>query len=220
MQTTLEFLKALKHNNNRDWFAANKEMYQASLDEVKAFLGKLSSQMNNHDHIEGAGKIHRIYRDVRFSANKAPYKTGWGGSFRRATAQLRGGYYFHIEPANTFIAGGFFGPNPKDLLHIRKQIAQDPGVLRAILNSKPFKNYFGTLKGQQVKTAPKGFAKDDPDIDLLRFKQFMVQHHFDDKEVQAAGFYKSMSSGFQKMRPFFDYMTSILTTDLNGISLV
>lgn len=220
MQKTIEFLKKLKQNNNRDWFAANKESYQASLDEVKAFVGKLNEQMNTHDHIDGTGKIFRIYRDVRFSEDKTPYKVSWSGSFRRATAHLRGGYYFHLESGNTFIAGGFFGPNAQDLLHIRKQIAQDPDPLRDILNAKSFKNYFGTMTGEQVKTAPKGFSKDDPAIDLLRFKQFVIKHYFKDEEVLAPGFHKFMSSGFQKMRPFFDYMTGILTTDLNGIPLV
>ncbi len=199
---------------------ANKEWYQASLEDMKEFVDKASEQMNSHDHIEGHGKIYRIYRDVRFSNDKTPYKGSWSGSFRRATTSLRGGYYFHLEPGNTFIAGGFFGPNAQDLLHIRKQIAQEPEPLRSILNSKHFKSYFGELTGDQVKTAPKGFSKEDPTIDLLRFKQFIIKHEFSDKEVVAADFYKSMSSGFKNMRPFLDYMTGILTTDLNGISLV
>lgn len=220
MQKTIKFLKELKSNNNRDWFTANKEQYQASMDEVKAFVACLNEQMNTHDQIEGTAKIYRIYRDVRFSTDKIPYKVSWNGSFRRATAHLRGGYYFHLEPGNTFIAGGFFGPNPQDLLHIRKQIAQEPEPLRAILNAKSFKNYFGTLTGEQVKTAPKGFSKDDPDLDLLRFKQFIIRHSFTDQQILAPGFDKTMSSGFQKMRPFFDYMSGILTTDLNGIPLV
>ena len=133
---------------------------------------------------------------------------------------MRGGYYFHLEPGKTYIAGGFFGPNAQDLLHIRKQVAQDPESLRAVLDSKSFKSYFGTLIGDQVKTAPKGFSKEDPSIDLLRFKQFIVKRHFSDQEVLAPGFHKSMSAGFQKMRPFLDCMSEILTTDLNGISLL
>ena len=220
MQKTLDFLRALKSNNNREWFLANKEWYQASLEEVKEFMDKVSGQMNGHDHIEGNGKIYRIYRDIRFSNDKTPYKGSWSGSFRRATAHLRGGYYFHLEPDNTYVAGGFFGPNAQDLLHIRKQIAQEPEPLRTILDSKFFKGYFGSLSGNQVKTAPKGFSKEDPAIDLLKFKQFIVKHGFSDKEVVAVDFYKSMSIGFKNMRPFLDFMTGILTTDLNGISLV
>ncbi len=219
MENTLAFLKKIKDNNNREWFIKHKPQYDQALEEVKNFKNALLVEMNKHDLIEGQGKVYRIYRDVRFSKDKTPYKSSWSGGFKRATSELRGGYYFHIEPDNTFIAGGFFGPNSQDLRHIRKQIAADSAPLRKILNSKAFINYFHELSGDQVKTTPKGFAKEDVNIDLLRFKQFIIRHQFSDEEVKSKSFHQSMANGFKNMRPFFDYMSNILTTDLNGTPL-
>ena len=187
------------------------------------FADALLTEMKKHDDIEtvsGKKSLHRIYRDVRFSKNKLPYKTNWSGSFRRATNALRGGYYYHLEPGNSFIAGGFWGPNPADLKHIRKHIDQDDKEVRAIIDSVETKSFFGNLVGEQVKTAPKGFAVDHPAIDLLRYKQFIFMHSYTDREVFKKDFHITMSDGFQKLRPFFNVMTEILTTDLNGISLI
>ena len=116
--------------------------------------------------------------------------------------------------------GGFFNPNAQDLLHIRNQLSQDGDFLREVIDSKKFKNFFGELGGEQLKTAPRGFEKDHPDIDLLRYKQFIIRHDFTLAEATKSDFPKKMSEAFQKMRPFFDCMTEILTTDLNGISLI
>lgn len=220
MKTTFQFLKKVKANNNREWFQENKPLYDSALEEMKSFMGEVLAEMEKHDQIEGKGKLFRIYRDVRFSKDKSPYKSNWSGSFKRATNSLRGGYYFRIEPGNTMIAGGFFNPNSADLLHIRKQISIDPDPLRKVLNQKAFKTYFGELRGEQVKTTPKGFDKEDPALDLLKFKQFIVRHQFTDKEVLDPGFARQLAKGFQKMRPYFDYMTDILITDLNGLSRV
>ena len=118
------------------------------------------------------------------------------------------------------IAGGFWGPNKDDLLHIRKQISQDPVPLREVINSQKFKNTFGAIEGEQLKTSPKSFDKEDPSIDLLRYKQFILRRDFSETQVLSPDFAKTVSDGFHQMRPFFDYMTDILTTDLNGMSLV
>ena len=115
--------------------------------------------------------------------------------------------------------GGFFGPNKEDLLHIRRHIAQDADPLRDIINSNHFKEFFGTLNGSQLKTAPRGFDKDHPEIDLLRYKQLILRHDFTREEVSNSDFPKIASSAFLQMRPFLDYMSEILTTDLNGQSL-
>lgn len=222
LSPTIEFLQKLVKNNNREWFKDNRALYERSHKNIIEFADRLLELMQKHDHIEtpsGKKSLFRIYRDTRFSKDKTPYKDNWGGGFRRATQELRGGYYFQVQPGNSFIAGGFWGPNPQDLLHIRKQIAQDPEPLRAILDSKTFKDYFSELGGDRVKTAPKGFSKEDPAIDLLRHKQFVVRHYFTDKEVLHHDFLSKVSSGFQQMRPFFDCMSEILTTDLNGTPL-
>ena len=221
--SNFEFLKLVKKNNNRDWFAAHKERYLLELSQIEAFVDALLLEMNRHDVIEtpsGKKSLHRIYRDTRFSKDKTPYKTHWGGGFKRATNKRRGGYYFHIEPGNTFVAGGFWDPEPTDLKRIRDEFSYDAAPVRKIFKSKPFISTFGSLEGEQLKTAPKGFDADNPAIDLIRYKQFFLMHRFSDKEVFADDFFKQVNDTFKKMRPFFDYMTEVLTTDVNGISTV
>lgn len=217
------FLKLLKKNNNRDWFNAHKDTYLQELAQIETFADALLHRMNQHDVIEtpsGKKSLHRIYRDTRFSKDKIPYKNNWSGSFSRATKLRRGGYYFHLEPGNSFIAGGFWGPSPEDLKRIRDEMAYDPLPLRKILKSKAFVSTFGKLQGEQIKTTPKGFDANDPAIDLLRFKQFTVMRRFTDKQVLGPDFLKEADQTFKHMRPFFDYMSEILTTDVNGISTV
>lgn len=223
LSPVFDFLTELKNNNDRSWFNDHKDRYEKAHKSMIHFAEALLAEMQTHDNIStisGKKSLYRIYRDVRFSKNKMPYKSSWSGSFKRATASLRGGYYYHLEPGNSFLAGGFFNPNPADLKHIRNQITQDDGSLREVLASEPLKSYFGGLGGNQVKTAPKGFTKDDPAIDLLRYKQFVMTHHFSDREVLSKDFHLKLSDGFRKLRPFFDLMSDYLTTDLNGASTV
>lgn len=218
-EATFTFLKNLKENNNKDWFDANKSEYQKQFESMIFFADGLLQRMNTHDVIEtssGKKSLHRIYRDTRFSKEKTPYKNNWSGGFSRATKERRGGYYYHIEPGNTFVAGGFFGPNAEDLKRIRDEISRDSSELRGILSSKEFKTNFGTLEGDQLKTAPKGFSVDDEAIDLLRFKQFLLIKKFKDKEVLDPTFIDEANHAFKNMRAFFDYMSEILTTDGNG----
>ncbi len=217
-----EFLSSLKKNNNRDWFNANKDRYLKELSFIEQFADALLAELNKEDVIEtpsGKKSLHRIYRDIRFSKEKTPYKTNWSGSFRRATKQRRGGYYFHLEQGNSFIAGGFWGPNPEDLKRVRDDIAYDATPLRKILKSKSFVSTFGKLQGEQVKTTPKGYDSDNEGIDLLRYKQFLVKRNFSDKEVMSDTFLKEAAQTFRHMRPFFDYMSEVLTTDMNGLEL-
>jgi len=222
-KANFEFLNKLKKNNNRDWFNTNKTEYLNQYENTIAFADSLLDEMNKHDNIEtptGKKSLFRIYRDVRFSKDKSPYKTHWAGGFRRATKQLRGGYYFHLEQGNTLVGGGFWSPNKDDLLRIREDIAADASGLRKVLKSKSFKETFGSLEGEQLKTCPKGFDKEHPDVDLLRYKQFIISKKFTDKEVLSPDFHKKVSDTFKKMRPFFDYMSESVTTDLNGESIV
>jgi uncharacterized protein (TIGR02453 family) len=187
------------------------------------FADQLLMEMNKHDLIStplGKKSLFRIYRDVRFGKDKTPYKTNWGGFFKRATNELRGGYYYEVGINGAFVMGGFFGPNSSDLLHIRNQLAQNADPLRDILESSVFKSFFGELKGSQLKTSPRGFEKDHPDIDLLRYKQFMVRHDFAGEEIMSEQFPEIVSNAFSQMRPFFDVMSEMLTTDLNGESLL
>jgi uncharacterized protein (TIGR02453 family) len=215
-----DFFKTLKKNNNREWFNAHKTVFLAEQDLIAVFAEALLQELSEHDEIEtpsGKKSLFRIYRDTRFSNNKTPYKTNWSGYFKRATKYKRGGYYFHLEPGNSFVAGGFWSPNPADLKRIREDIAFDDAPLRKIIKSRSFVSTFGALTGEQVATAPKGFPKDHEAIDLLRYKQFLLIKRFSDQEVLSEGFLKAASQAFKNMRPFFDYMSEVLATDSNGI---
>lgn len=221
--SNLDFLLTLEKNNNRDWFTENKQRYEKEHADVINFADALLAKMNEHDTIEtpsGKKSLYRIYRDVRFSKDKSPYKTHWSGGFSRATKQLRGGYYFHIQPnGQSFIGGGFWQPNKEDIQRIREEIATDASEMRDILADPAFVNTFGELQGEQLKTAPKGFDKEHPAVDLLRYKQFIFGRNFSDKEVTSPDFLDIANDTFKKMRPFFDYMSDVLTTDVNGTPL-
>jgi len=219
---SFNFLKDLSKNNNRDWFNKHKDRYQAEHEKILAFAEDLLERMRAHDEIENASAkkvLHRIYKDVRFAKDKSPYKTHWSGSFKRATKQRRGGYHFHIEPGNTYIAGGFFGPEVSDLKRIREDIVRNHKQWRKLLENKKSKEFFGPLRGEKLLTTPKGFDKDHPAIDLLRHKSFYLKHNFTDKEVLSEDFVETLNRAFKNLRPFFDYMSDVLTTDLNGESI-
>ena len=178
---TFDFLSALKENNHRDWFQAHKDTYQEAHENMIDFAAELYAAMQKHDHLvdsNGKKALHRIYRDIRFSKDKTPYKKNLSGSFKRATAALRGGYYFHIEPGNCFIGGGFWGPNSGDLKQIRAHIDAEPERLREVLEAQDFIQYFGKLEGEQLKTAPKGYERDHAAIDLLRYLLFLLYKRF------------------------------------------
>lgn len=215
------FFKKLEKNNNRDWFNENKPEFKALEKDVKAFYNNVLEGLNIHDDIDKL-KMFRIYRDVRFSKNKLPYKTHFSGSFHRTKPKLRGGYYVQIKPNNeSFIATGFWEPAKEDLLRIRKEFEMDDSEIRAILSDKKFSAIWGdTFVGDEVKTAPKGFSKEHASIDLIRKKQFIFTKKFSDKEVLSSSFIEDINKSFKAIRPFFDYMSDVLTTDLNGESLI
>ncbi|MFA7444775.1 MAG: DUF2461 domain-containing protein [Flavobacteriaceae bacterium] len=216
MKKAFEFLKQVRENNNREWFAQHKPTYEAIVKENKLFFNQVYSEFQKHDSLDGI-HIFRIYKDVRFSKDKLPYKTHFGASFSRTKPLLRGGYYVHLEPENSFVGGGFWAPNNEDLLRIRKEFEMDTTEIQKITSGKTFVNYFGELQGEDgVKTAPKGFDKNHPAIDLIKKKQYVVMRKFSDKEVFSADFQKEIIATFLAMRPLFDYMSEVLTTDLNG----
>ena len=220
--STFTFLKNIKKHNNRNWFNANKSIYVEQHEAVIHFADALIEQMNKYDKIEtpsGKKAVFRIYRDVRFSKDKSPYKTHFGMHMSRATKLLRGGYYFHIEPGKCFVGGGFWGPTPEDLNHIRKQIALDPKPLRNIIKSKNFKKNFGKLEGEKLVNVPRGFEKDHPAADLLKHKQFLISKAIPEKVLLSKKGLDEVVKSFRAMRPFFDYMSDILTTNTNGESL-
>ncbi|MBT8266929.1 MAG: DUF2461 domain-containing protein [Bacteroidia bacterium] len=217
---TFSFLNKLKKNNNRDWFTDHKKEFKAIEAEVKEFYQAINDNLNKHDAIDKV-KVFRIYRDVRFSKDKTPYKTHFGGSFHRKKPELRGGYYLHLAPNNeSFIATGFWEPHKDDLFRIRKEFEMDDKEIRSIIAKKSFKNIWGSFVGDEVKTAPKGFSKEHTAIDLIKKKQYIFTKKYSDKEVLSDNFLTEVDNAFKAIRPFFDYMSDVLTTDLNGVSLL
>lgn len=214
----LSFLKELKKNNNREWFNTNKPRFKMIQGEAKGFYEEIKAGLEGFDEIEKF-KLFRIYRDVRFSHDKTPYNPHFAGSYSRSGKHLRGGYYLRIRPGESFLAGGFWAPNKEDLFRIRKEFEIDDQEIRQILNDAEFKRVFGgVLEGEELKTAPKGFQKDDAAIDLIRKKGYVAVRKFTDKEVLSPDFLDEVLVSFKALRPFFDYMSEVLTTDLNGAS--
>ena len=219
-KSSLSYLKKLKNNNNRDWFAEHKPTFIEAQNNAKQLYAEIRNNLEEHDEIEKF-KLFRIYRDVRFSKNKTPYKPHFAGSFSRLGKQLRGGYYLRIRPGESFLAGGFWEPNKEDLLRIRKEIEVDASEFREILEDKKFQHYFGnSFKGDELKTAPRGFDKEHPDIDLLRKKGFIAVRNFTDDEVLSPSFSSEVDNSYKALRPFFNLFSDILTTNLNGESII
>jgi len=217
---SFQFLKDLKENNDRDWFAEHKPIFKNAQDNAKDFYAAIRENLEKHDKIDKF-KLFRIYRDVRFSKDKTPYQPHFAGSFSRLDKHLRGGYYLRIRPGESFLAGGFWEPNKEDLFRIRKEFEIDDTEMRTILTEKNYKKYFnGKFEGEEVKTAPKGFDKEHSAIDLIRKKGFIAVRKFTDKEVLDTGFLKEINNSYKALRPFFNYMSDVLTTDLNGVSLL
>lgn len=215
----LAFLSDLQANNDREWFAAHKEQFTKADAGTRSFFKGVFEELQKIDSMEKM-QIFRIYRDVRFSKDKSPYKKYLSVWFSRTKPFYRGSYYIHIEPGNSFVEGGFWEPNAADLLRIRKELELDASEMRQILADNQFKKHFGTLAGEELKTAPKGFDKEHPAIDLLRKKQFLIIRRFSDKEVLDKNFLSEVMQTFVAMRPFFDYMSDVLTTNVNGESII
>lgn len=221
-KTTLDFLKKLAANNDRDWFNEHKDQYEKAKANAEAFMDALIAKMNVHDQLEtpsGKKSLFRIYNDVRFSKSKAPYNPRFAGHLKRTKPLLRGGYYIRIRPGESRVACGFMFPNADDLKRIREDIAANHGDWKKLLKTKSIVQNFATMQGEQVKTTPKGFASDDPAIELLRYKQFWFERKFTDREVLADDFLNKVNTTLKAVRPFFDYMSELLTTDANGESL-
>jgi len=214
-KAALGFLSELAQNNNRDWFNENKKRFEKHQSVMKTFFQEINQELSVKDKLEKM-QMHRIYRDIRFSKDKTPYKNNFSVSYDRAKPYLRGGYYLHIQPEASFIGGGFWEPNVEDLKRIRKEFELDDTEIRSITSEENFVKHFGTLQGAELKTAPKDFDKEHPAIDLIRKKQYLVYRRFTDKEVTDPNFKREVVTTFMAMRPFFDYMSEVLGTNLNG----
>lgn len=215
----LRFLKELRANNNKPWFEENKPRYKELYADFKVFAEEVKTGLEKTDVIEKL-KVMRIYRDVRFSKDKTPYKHSFSMGLHRATAARRGGYYVHIEPGGSFVGGGFWAPESKDLRRIRDEFDMTTEYMDKIVSDPRFVNTFGEIRGDEVKTAPKGFSRDHPAIHYIKKKQFLVMKPFTDSEVTKADFSDKVVDTLEAMRPFFDYFSDVLTTNINGESLL
>ncbi len=213
------FFTALAAHNNREWFDAHKPEFKALEQQVKQWGEALKDQMNTHNSIDRF-KLFRIYRDVRFSKDKTPYKTHFGLTWHRTKPHYRGGYYLHIKPGDCFLAVGFWDPHKDDLFRIRKELEVDAEPLRTLLKEPQFVKTWGGLQGEELKTAPKNFDKDHPAIDLIRKKQYLFVAPLSEEQVVAPDFIQTVDAAFVALRPVLDYFTEVLTTDLNGVSLL
>ena len=221
--TSLKFLKDVSKNNNRDWFNAHKETYLDAQQNLCDFIDALIVEMNKHDelnNVSGKKSLYRIYNDVRFSKDKSPYNPRFAFSLQRATKLRRGGYYLCIKPGKSYLGCGFFSPNPADLYRIRLDISHNYKQWNKLLKSKNIVQNFGALSGEKVSTAPRGFDISHPAIDLLRHKQFILRHEFSDAQITASDFLKEVNRIYKSVRPFFDYMSEVLTTNVNGELIV
>lgn len=209
----LKFLQALSKNNNRDWFEKNKGKYLEAKDHFEQFLAKLLEEMILvEDDLAGLNPkklAFRIYRDVRFSKDKRPYKVNMGAGFSPGGKMIQEpGYYIHIQPGNkSFLAGGLYMPDAVNLSKIRQEIDYNPDRILNILQDTKFKRLFSGLDDfDKLKTAPKGYAKDHPQLDLLKHKSVIVSHAFSDHEVKDKKFLKNVLNVVKKVKPLNDYL--------------
>lgn len=215
----LHFLREIETNNNRDWFEKNKSEFKKLDARFKEFAHNIMLDLNEHDVIEKL-KTYRIYRDIRFSKDKTPFKVHRSANWIRSGETRRGGYYLRVKPGQTVIGVGFFAPEKEDLLRVRKEIALDASDLKESINAPDFKSCWGNFQGDTLKTAPRNFDKNHPEIDLLRHKSFYFLRSFSDEEVLSDNFSQIINNSFKLARPYLDLMSDILTTDLNGESLL
>lgn len=211
---TFQFLTELKANNNKDWFTENKPRYEAARENFIGFIDALIERIVEFDpsigHHSAKGTIFRIYRDVRFSKDKSPYKTNFGAhitpALKRSDIHSRAGYYIHLSPGESMLAGGAYMPTGDWLKNIRLDIDLNAAELKEIIANKDFVKYFGEMEGEKLKRAPKGYDVDHPEIELLRYKSFLATHRMEDQTVTSEGFLDHAATVFQALHPFDSFL--------------
>jgi uncharacterized protein (TIGR02453 family) len=214
-KSTLDFLNSIKSNNNRDWFIANRPLYVESKNNFESFVQEIINKTIVFEPImkglEAKSCVFRINRDIRFSNDKSPYKSHFGAFIvqgGKKNGDKFAGYYFHIEPGKSIIAGGAYTPPTPWLTEIREKISEKPDEFIKIINSKDFIKYFGKIEGEKLKTAPKGFPSDHPHIELLKLKSYLVVNEVSDKIVVGNDFSDHVLKVFKAMKPLNDYLNN------------
>jgi uncharacterized protein (TIGR02453 family) len=215
---TLPFLRALSKNNDRDWFADNKQDYEtyvrepslAFIEEMAPKLNGISSQFRASAKKSG-GSLMRVYRDTRFAKDKRPYKTNIGIQFRHSLGKDVHApvFYLHIEPDECFLGAGIWHPEPKSLAKIRNFIADNPASWQAALRENPFRKHF-KLTGDALVRPPKGFAADHPLIEDLKRKDFIAMKTFDGDEIHKPSFCDFVARGFKQTDSLMRYLCAAL----------
>lgn len=217
-QNTFDFLSDLKLNNDRDWFLANKPRFEEAKKEFEYFIAQLIGEITRFDnsiaHHSAKNCIFRIYRDVRFSKDKSPYKTHFGAHIssaaKRSEIHSRAGYYIHIEPGGSILAGGAYLPPGPWIKAIRQEISYNADDLKKILNKPAFKDYFGEIEGEKLKRAPKGYDPDHPEIELLKYKSFLAVNKCTDQQVFSSDFTAHCASVFKALYPFDQFLNNAI----------
>ncbi|HTP10767.1 MAG TPA: DUF2461 domain-containing protein [Anaerolineae bacterium] len=211
LKPALDFLLALRDNNNKSWFQAHHAEYEAARQSFEDFVDDFIQEFRSIEDFENLSAkdcVFRIYRDVRFSKDKSPYKPNMGASVALGGKHsLRAPYYLHIEPqGQSMLAGGIYMPTPDQLATIRRAIDRNPSGLKAAINNKSFKKHFGSLSGEKLKTPPRGYPADHPDIELLKYKHFIAGHNLSDKEVLSPRLMAQTIEVFAALKPLLDWL--------------
>lgn len=212
--STLQFLRTLEKNNNREWFNENKTTYQEAQQDVVSFVEKLIEEMVVFDEEIGKAdakkSLFRIYRDTRFSKDKSPYKTNFGASLGMGKGSQRAGYYLHIEPGKSFLAGGIYMPESSVLKEIRKEISAFGEEFLTIVEKDEFRNYFRGLSVEdKLKKVPQGFEKDDKMAEFLKLKHYIVTHPVSDEQLLNENAAKEFAKIYKAMKPLNDFLNAI-----------
>jgi uncharacterized protein (TIGR02453 family) len=212
MKDVINFLQLLESNNNREWFTENKNLYEEARHHFETVLSSIIVGISVFDGSVGLPSakesMFRIYRDVRFSKNKLPYKTNMGGFVSPGVRKaIKSGYYVHIEPGKSFLGGGIYMPDPEVLKKIRQEIYFNAGEFVKIITQRDFRKVFGELSREDMlKRPPKDFPADFPDIALLLYKSYVVGHSLTDAEVVAGDFTVKAIEIFKTMKPLHDFL--------------
>jgi uncharacterized protein (TIGR02453 family) len=211
MKTALAFLKSLKQNNNRDWFNENKKVFLQSSEEFSKFVSLLIAGINEFDSsvgpVEPKDCIFRIYRDVRFSHDKDPYKTNFGAYIAKGGRKSPyAGYYFHLDTEESFASGGIYMAPSDVMKRIREDMDLSPEDFLAIVNDKKFASTFKFFEDEKLKRVPQGFDKDSSVAEYLKFKHLTPYHSLSDKDIASDDLLNSTLKTFATMKPLVDFL--------------
>lgn len=211
LSRSLDFLQALSGHNSKEWMDANRSWYLDAKQEFIGFIDQIIQQMRAFEPavegLQGKDTIFRINRDIRFSNDKRPYKENFGSAISEGGRHSGNPtYYLHLQPGEVFVGGGIYMPQAEVLKKIRQEVDYNPGELKRIVEAPEFKDLYGQISGEKLKTAPKGYPKDHPNIEFLKLKSYVVMHRISDAVVRKEGFSDVVVRSFQTMKPFNDYL--------------